>query len=125
MTRVPPFDRGRPAALWASSVLIVALGIVAFLRGGLAQPAFAAFCALTAAVPLRATSTAQERATLIAYGFGSWSLFGLAPVVSIGEPLGGPYGGHPLVFAFGLVLSIVRIRALGSQHAVAWFRPRP
>lgn len=115
----------RPATLWATSLLLLTLGLTAFALGGLAQPAFAAYCGLTAFGPLRATSTARERAVLLAYGLLAWALFGLAPVATIGEPLGGPYGGHPVVFVLGVALAVLRIRALVSARASAWFSPRP
>jgi hypothetical protein len=117
-------DLARPTALWATSALMLALAVVAGVLGGLDQPAFAAYCALTAVGPLRATSATRERATLLAYGLGAWALFGLAPVVTIAEPLGGPYGGHPLVFAAGILVAAVRIRVLASPSVKAWFEPR-
>jgi len=117
-------DASRPAGLWATSLALFLLAAAALGTGGLEQPAFAVYCALTAFGPLRATSTACERAVLLAYGVGAWALFGLAPVATIAEPLGGPYGGHPLVFAFGLAVAIARIAALSRPSTKAWSSPR-
>ena len=113
----------RPAALWATSLSLLVLAVAAFATGGVEQPAFAVCCALTALGPLRATSKARERALLLAYGVGAWALFGLAPVVTIAEPLGGPYGGHPLVFVAGVAAAVARIAVLSRPSTKTWSCP--
>lgn len=113
----------RPRILWASSLALVALGFAALALGGLKQPAFGAYCVVVAAGPIRATAASVERAVLLAYGLGAWALFGLAPVFTIGEPLGGPYGGHPVLFVAGLAGAVSRIWALSSATTHRWSRP--
>ena len=103
-------------ALRLTRLALVAVGLAAAITGGADQPAFAICCAITGLVPLRATSTGRERARLLAYGLCAWAVIGLAPVVTIAEPLGGPYGGHPVVFVAGLAAGVARIWALSRTE---------
>ena len=119
LNRVP-----RPRALLVTSLSLWGIALSAGIVGGLGQPAFALCAALAAVLPLRATAPARERGLLVAYAFGAWSLVGLGPVLTIAEPLGGPYGGSPWLFACGLIAAGFRIWALSSGATGAWCRPR-
>lgn len=114
----------RPNALWVSSAGLVALGVLAIALSGLAQPAFGACCLVAGLGPWFATSGARERSQFMGYVVLAWSLFGLMPLLTIGEALRGPYGGPPWVFALGLLVSLGRLFSFAHPQTKAWFLPR-
>jgi hypothetical protein len=118
-----PTRRRRPASLWGSCALLLGLAIAGGLAGGLEQPAFPAVLAFVAAGPLRPSEPARERAVLLAYGVIAWAIVGLAPLLTAGMALGGPYGGHPILFALSLLAAVIRVRVLRGPAMLAWVRP--
>ena len=89
--------------------VIAGIAVLALWMGGTSQPVFGLFLALLAAASPAVT---RDWAILLACAVGGWSLFGLMPVLTIGKPLPGPYGGAPWVFGAALVLSIWRVNRL-------------
>lgn len=114
----------RPKTMWVSSIGLLAVGALAIASGGLKQPAFGLCCVVAGLGPWFATSAGLERSQLLAYIVFAWSLFGLTPVLMIGEPLGGPYGGSPVIFAAGVLASLGRLFSLSRPQSKAWFAPR-
>lgn len=118
------FVLSRPPALWGSSVGLVALGALAVGFGGLAQPAFGVCCLVAGLGPWVATSSSRERSQFLGYVVLAWSLFGLMPVLTIGEALGGPYGGPPWSFALGVLVALGRLISFSLPQTRRWFLPR-
>jgi hypothetical protein len=117
VSRPPPLaSPPRVDSLRLTRLGLLVVGLAAGITGGANQPAFAICCAVAALVPARTTSSWRERALLLAYAVCAWALIGLAPVITIAEPLGGPYGGHPLVFVAGLAAGIARVWALSRAR---------
>lgn len=112
-----------PLALIYTSAGLWALGAVALTVNGRAQPAFALFCGVVSVAPFRGHTGQDDWGRLLCYALAAWSLFGLAPLATIGEALGGPYGGHPMLFVVGLVLAVLRLRVLASPAVKSWLRP--
>lgn len=110
VTAAPPSPRPRSRRedLWFRAVL-AGIAVAALWMGGTSQPVFGGFLALFA---LASPAVTRDWAMLLACALGGWSLFGLMPVLTIGEPLPGPYGGAPWVFGAALGLSAWRVDRL-------------
>ncbi|MCA9645854.1 MAG: hypothetical protein H6718_21835 [Polyangiaceae bacterium] len=114
----------RPIGLWVSSAGLMVVGALGVGLGGLAQPAYGACCLVAGFGPWWATSGSRERSVFLAYAVLAWSLFGLMPMLMIGEALGGPYGGPPWRFALGLLASLGRLISFAHPQTKAWLLPR-
>jgi hypothetical protein len=125
----PPARTTRPRVsaplVVIASTGLLGLGAIAALIGQLPEPpVFAAAVLLAAVVPWRRSHRQRTWGIGLAYGVLAWALFGMAPFLTIGEDLGGPYGGSTAAFAFALVAAVLRIGALSREAACAWTEPR-
>jgi hypothetical protein len=95
------------------------LGLVALAAAGARAWPFAAYVAIAAVLPARASTRQLGYARGLAYGAFGWHLLGLAPALS-GLTLEGPYGGPPFLFALGLVANVARLMALRAPALDVW-----
>ncbi|MBK7586287.1 MAG: hypothetical protein IPI67_39640 [Myxococcales bacterium] len=113
-----------PRLVEASGLLLASTGLLAGFTQLPGAPVFALVVLAAAATPWRGSSRHRAWGVALAYAVLAWSLFGLAPFVTVGENLGGPYGGSALTFAFALLAAAFRVFALTREAAKLWTAPR-
>lgn len=84
---------------WLPRALLLLFGAIALYLGGVDQPVFGVSVLMLASFPSARWEPGRDWQQLAGYAIAGWSLFGIMPMLTIGEALGGPYGGSPIVFA--------------------------